>query len=306
MLFFPPFICHMSCLGFYYHSTRSRGFQGLIVLSPLPSLEWLQIAWNLHAERKCSFSPSFLFLCSRVSALVLRALFSIPVFRRTPVRQKLSLMDSLPSALEHPNTGTPVCTSWCLKQRERHRDFEWPPPEVLLQRCQTAAQSKQGAPMSLCELVPQGWYGGSMKGISLNNLLHCGEKKRDGKILPRKMPQENSEKSLVAYYGFIQKAFSELWINTIWNSSLIYLSYFSKAFKQFYLECSCQQTNEIMFKKKKQRQKPILLQLFVTRHPQWAFCLRLSLTILFRWPVKVHGTVSGFPERMDRLTLYLH
>lgn len=195
-------VCHISCLGSYYHSTWSRGFQGLIMLSLLTTPGVVTNSSKSARWEKMPFSPSFLFLCSAVSALVLRALFATPVLRGDTNKTKTQVHGFPVPCMEHPNSGTPVCTSWCLKRRKRHHAVEWPPAEVLFQRSWTAAQPKQGAPMSLHDPVPQGWYGDSMKGISLNNVLHCGEKKkRDGKILPRKMPQENSEKSLVAYYA---------------------------------------------------------------------------------------------------------
>lgn len=233
LLFSFSCICHISCLDFYCHNTWGRGFQSLIMLSLLLFLEGLQVAQNLHAEEKRPPSPSSFFLCLKVSALVLGALFPVPVFRGTLIRQNSASRFPFPlhGAPQHWDTSLHFVV---LKPEGKALCLGMDTSRELLQSHRAAAQPKQGAPVSLHELALQG--GKEMVWWEFPWITCCTEerKKRDGKILPRNMPQGNSEKSLVAYYGFIQKAFSKLWINILWNSHLTCLLYFSKTFKQFY------------------------------------------------------------------------
>lgn len=200
-------ICHISCLCFYYHSTWGRRFQSLIMLSLLPFLEGLQVAQNLQAERKHSPSPSSLFLCLRASALVLGALCYVPIFRGTLIRQNSASRFPCPlhGAPQHWDTSL----HFMMLKPEGKGAVSW---NGHLQKSSSRAAGLQHS-QNKCPFVS--WPSRVVRRWCDGNFLELPaalkrEKKRDGKILPRNMPQENSEKSLVAYYGLIQKAFSKL------------------------------------------------------------------------------------------------
>lgn len=140
-------------------------------------------------------------------------------------------------------------------------------------------------------------------GISLYTMLHWWTK--IGGNITKKNATREFWKVIHCLFQFRPKAFNWLHINALWNTGLIYLSYFSKAFKHFYLEHSCQQTNKITFTLRKYRKNKLPLLLGVW-HLQCVFCLHLPLTTPFCCHMKLNATVSEFPKHTDRLMLYLH